>query len=194
MSPLDVKNPKIVKEEIQKLLESDDRIDEKLIPTVKGALVQAWTLEELNLLSSHYIIVNNVNLDFDPAFTDHSDGMKVEEAHVDHVVIGMTTVFAIQSTNLDDYETGFESIEQASKDAKALWFYLKNVMGIDVTVKELISNIKDDRWDVIRKPVERISDYVFKRDTYWGRVSEPNIDQNEILESMLTARTLSELS
>jgi hypothetical protein len=183
------------REYIQQLLaENKDRTDsdwkDRIAPTLLGALGEINTLLSLAELRGSFIVINNLELYFHRPFRNKLDDGSIDyvkSSQIDHVVIGPTGVYAIESKNWSakaEIREEYSPIMQARRCGKAIWYFLKKETGKAFNVKTVISMtgsaaILGSSWVTVL-PANRIRSYITR-----GKTQLTNGEIERIAQALL---------
>lgn len=153
----------------------DAKWKEREAPVLLGALGELYTLQALAELRGPFVILNNRQLHFDPPFRNRDEGEidYVVTSQIDHVVIGPSGVYAIESKNWGAGRTNqgsFTPLKQARRCGKALWYFLVDEVNSEASnVKSIISvsgsaSLQGDTWVQVL-PANQVGRYIIGRKT-----------------------------
>jgi len=94
-----------------------------------GAIGEEQVIRVLSGLSDEYHVLNDVNLRFQPAVYWKERGEYIKTSQIDHVVVGPTGVFLLETKNwkVSDIEIKSDKLLfQVKRSSLALWYFLKN--------------------------------------------------------------------
>lgn len=132
---------------IQQLLneKSSKNMDKTVRSFLIGAIGELKTLISLIGLDDEYFIINDLSLEFNPPFWDRDSDEPICSTQIDHVVVGPTGVFVIESKYwshsivVDQLSSDFTPLMQARRNGKSVWFCLNDEMETTPFVKSIIS-------------------------------------------------------
>lgn len=184
--------------EIKNLLQREDFNDE-IRSFLFGALGEHKTLKALLNLEGNYCIINDVNIEFDRPYLDHDVNEWVCNAQIDHVVVGTTGIFAIESkywstetvSKMKNDEL-YSPLAQAQRNSKALWKFIEEECDTEYSlpVQAVIalcgSGSIRGNWRVRAIPVEKLSHFIsrYNRKSSYLTINEIR-DVVECVESLM---------
>jgi len=195
-------NPRKSMNEIEEeLSRGESAINEGIENMAHAAFAQLRTLDALMGLGEEFVIVNNVDIELKKSYRDKNWNWEVYSAEVDHVVLGRTSVFTVDTTNLDKAPVassrGLGPVQQAQFNGKVVWHFLSKENGFARQFKTYCSscgsftphNLSDGSPQVTVKPVDKIRDVI-----YWSATSqEERLDSPQLAsEQREIVRRLSE--
>lgn len=93
-----------------------------------GADGEEHVIGVLSGLPEGYHVINDVNLHFPKGFRWHETGERIFNCQIDHIVVGPTGVFLLETKNWKSSDIAIKSEKlryQVNRSGVALWFYLK---------------------------------------------------------------------
>jgi len=127
-----------------------------------GADGEEYVIGVLSQLPAGYHIINDVNLHFPNGFRWKETGERVFRCQIDHVVVGPTGIFLLETKNWkasDIKEKSGDLRRQVLRSKTALWYYLKdryqrgeelNIRPVVVSIKGSAGGYKPDKYiDVV---------------------------------------------
>ncbi|MCK4662750.1 MAG: NERD domain-containing protein [Bacteroidales bacterium] len=98
-----------------------------------GAIGEQKAVDELRNLPGSYIVINDFVKDFDPPKFDKRSGQIIERIQADHIVVGPSGVFLIETKNwsknsIENREL-HSPVEQIERTNYALFSYLNNAIN-----------------------------------------------------------------
>ena len=103
---------------------------DNLNPLIIGAIGEQKALNELSKLSNDYYIINNLKMNFNPPIYNRKEDDRICSIQVDHVVIGPTGIFIIETKNWSSKSIAsldlFSPIKQIRRTSFALFCYLND--------------------------------------------------------------------
>ena len=131
--------------EIKFVLSSNKGLSDENHQLLVGAIGELKTLSALVLLSSSYVVFNNINLDINGYLRYRKYGRGhsyIGGAQIDHVVVGPPGVFVVESKlwGLDTINQSVEYtvFEQIYRCKRALGTYLKQELGRSPVISQII--------------------------------------------------------
>jgi len=112
-----------------------------------GAQGEEVVINALSQLSDEFHVLNDVNLEFDRAIYWKEQDEYIETCQIDHIVIGPTGIFLVETKNwkTSDIETKSDKlIWQVNRSSLALWFYLKDFYrkGENPKIRKVIVSVQ----------------------------------------------------
>jgi hypothetical protein len=120
--------PYVIKNACNNVVNNQKFITEN-ISFLIGAQGEEIVINALYQLSDEFHVLNDVNLEFDRAIYWKEQHEYIETCQIDHVVIGPTGIFLVETKNwkMSDIETKTDKlIWQVNRSSLALWYYLKD--------------------------------------------------------------------
>ena len=95
---------------------------------IQGAFGEQQALEELRRLPDTYYVINNVRLRFSKPIYNRRSRQRIYTVQADHIVVGSTGVFVIETKNWSKdkiiNETGFTAFDQVKRTNFAIFCFL----------------------------------------------------------------------
>lgn len=141
-----------------------------------GAHGEELIIDYLSQLSNEYHILNDVNLHFKPAIYWKEKKNYIISSQIDHIVIGPTGVFLVETKNWKSSDIDLKSDElifQVRRSSYALWKYLINyyqrdtmpkIWNVIVSTHGFNSNQKLDKYIDVITP-NQLARYITRRET-----------------------------
>ncbi len=105
----------------------------ELNPTYYGAIGELQAVKALSKLDSSYYIINDYQLKFNPPIYDRRNDDRIYSIQVDHIVVGPTGVFVIETKNWNQNSINsldlFSPIKQLKRSSFALFVYLNDLIA-----------------------------------------------------------------
>lgn len=127
-----------------------------------GAGGEEYVIGVLSQLPDEYHVLNDVNLRFDRAFHWREEDEYIRTCQIDHIVVGPTGIFLLETKNWKASDIELKSDElkhQVRRSSLALWYYLKDyyrrderpkIRNVIVSMKVSPSGRKPDKYiDVV---------------------------------------------
>jgi sulfur relay (sulfurtransferase) DsrC/TusE family protein len=166
--------PSVIAYECQKVVDSH-----KFLTNNKSFLIGARgeerVISTLSQLSDDYHVLNDVNLRFSRAFRWREMNEYIRTSQIDHVVIGPTGIFLLETKNWKASDIEIKSddlIYQVRRKNLALWYYLKDyyIFGKTPRVRTVVvstqgsrSGKKLDKYIDIMSP-SQLCEYIARRE------------------------------
>ena len=107
-----------------------------------GAIGEIKTLQTLLKLEGDFVILNGVHLEFSPPFLDRDRDEYVCTSQIDHIVVGTTGIFAIESKNwsaatyarMRQADDGYSHLDQTRRAAKSLWLFIERKADVEYSL------------------------------------------------------------
>jgi hypothetical protein len=138
-----------------------------------GAQGEELVIDHLSQLSNEYHVFNDVNLHFRPAIYWKEKNDYIISSQIDHLVIGPTGVFLIETKNWKSSDIDVKSSDlvfQVRRSSYALWKYLINyyqkpkIWNVIVSTHGGQSDQKLDKFIDVISP-NQLSRYITRRET-----------------------------
>lgn len=155
-----------------------------------GAVGELKTLRALMNLKGDFVILNGVQLMFYPPFFDREHGNYVCTSQIDHVVVGSTGIFAIESKNwsANTYTrmmqaAEYSPLDQARRAAKSLWLFIERRAHLkySLPVKAVLSLSGSARFKGNRRvrvvPVKSLYRFISRPRSYRNSLSVEEIKE-----------------
>ncbi len=110
----------------------------KIHPFFLGALGEKKAVEELSRLSDDYHIVNNVYFSFSPPIYNRKDDDIIHSIQIDHLVIGPTGLFNIETKNWGDNSLSNKELFSPVKQIKRHGYILYKIINYALKEKKII--------------------------------------------------------
>jgi hypothetical protein len=192
-----------VLESAKAALESLDKkkaVVDRVSPLVAGAIGEQKVVRALEALSDEFHVINDFNKTFRKAMYNQRTGQHIQSIQLDHVVVGPSGVFVIETKHWSDdtirNHKGFSPVEQVNRGGWVLFTLLNSSYG-----KGLLGKIQH-RWGHVKIPVRNLlvmTNKMPKQDfqyvkvldlnqlvpyiEYWKSVHGP-VEVNSIVESL----------
>ena len=105
----------------------------KLEPIYYGAVGELQAVKALSSLDDSYYIINDLQLKFNPPIYDKRNNDRIYSIQVDHVVVGPTGVFIIETKNWSQESINsfdlFSPIRQLKRSSFALFVFLNDLVA-----------------------------------------------------------------
>jgi len=148
-------------------------------PFLIGARGEEEVIRQLSFLPDTYHVLNDVNLHFDRAIYWKKYRQYVKNCQIDHVVVGPTGLFLLETKNWrrKNLEIGSENvIFQVQRANLALWYYLKDyywrnehpkISSVIVSMYGFSKNQKSDPYINAMTP-DRLCSFIAGRDSQFS--------------------------
>jgi tetratricopeptide (TPR) repeat protein len=165
---------KVIRNECNKVRDSYQFLDQNKTFFI-GAHGEELVIDYLSQLSNEFHVLNDVNLHFKPAIYWREKKNYIISSQIDHIVIGPTGVFLIETKNWKSVDIDLKSEElifQVRRSSYALWkhlvdYYRRDTMpkiwNIIVATHGFNSNQKLDKYIDMITP-NQLSNYITKRE------------------------------
>ena len=138
-------------------LESLDKkkvVVDRVSPLVAGAIGEQKVVRALEALSDEFHVINDFNKSFSKAMYNQRTGQHIQSIQLDHVVVGPSGVFVIETKHWSDdtirNHKGFSPVEQVKRGGWVLFTLLNSSYG-----KGLLGKIQH-RWGHVKIPVRNL--------------------------------------
>ena len=138
-------------------LESLDKkklVVDRVSPLVAGAIGEQKVVRALEALSDEFHVINDFNKTFSKAMYNQRTGQHIQSIQLDHVVVGPSGVFVIETKHWSDdtirNHKGFSPVEQVKRGGWVLFTLLNSSYG-----KGLLGKIQH-RWGHVKIPVRNL--------------------------------------
>lgn len=135
-------------------LDKRKAIIDRVSPLVAGAIGEQKVVRALEALSDEYHVINDFNKTFRKAMYNQRTGQAIQSIQLDHVVVGPSGVFVIETKHWSDdtirNHKGFSPVEQVKRGGWVLFTLLNSSYG-----KGLLGKIQH-RWGHVKIPVRNL--------------------------------------
>jgi hypothetical protein len=114
-------------------LEKKYSVINELNSYIYGALGEQKVVKTLEALSDEYFLINDFSVSFAPAIYNRKENDYIRSVQIDHILIGPSGVFIIETKNWNQKSLGNHSLRSPVEQIKRTSFALFHLLNIDTS-------------------------------------------------------------